>query len=43
MRIDPTIIAPLGEQISQLCEELPLDLCGVLPPTDPADRSGVWW
>ena len=42
MRIDPTILAPLGEQLSQLCTSLPANLCDLIGGTDPQLRRG-WW
>lgn len=46
MRIDPTILAPLGEQLSQVCTSLPLDLCDLVGGTDPQLRrqpTRGWW
>ena len=49
MRIDPAILAPLGEQISALCSDLPLDLCDIIAGTDPQlprstpQVSRGWW
>jgi phospholipid/cholesterol/gamma-HCH transport system substrate-binding protein len=42
MRIDPTILAPLGEQLSQVCTNLPLNLCDLVGGTDPQLQRG-WW
>ena len=38
-RVDPLVIAPLGNEIRELCELLPLGLCDLLSGTDP--RGGV--
>ena len=35
MRIDPFIIAPLGEQLSAICDELPGPLGDILCGLDP--------
>jgi len=35
MRIDPLIIAPLGEQLSQVCDQLPGDLSELVCGLDP--------
>ena len=46
MRIDPTILAPLGEQLSQACTNLPLNICDLVGGTDPQlprHRAGGWW
>ncbi|HET9420847.1 MAG TPA: MCE family protein [Nocardioides sp.] len=34
-RVDPLTIAPLGEEIRKLCQQLPLGLCDLLSGTDP--------
>jgi phospholipid/cholesterol/gamma-HCH transport system substrate-binding protein len=34
-RVDPLTIAPLGEEIRELCQQLPLGLCDLLSGTDP--------
>ncbi len=34
-RVDPLVIAPLGNEIRELCELLPLGLCDLLSGTDP--------
>ncbi len=49
MRIDPTILAPLGDQLSQLCPSLPLNLCDLVLGTDPqlprqtTQLEKGWW
>ena len=34
-RVDPLVIAPLGNELRELCELLPLGLCDLLSGTDP--------
>lgn len=34
-RVDPLVIAPLGNELRQLCKRLPLGLCDLLSGTDP--------
>lgn len=34
-RVDPLVIAPLGNELRELCEHLPLGLCDLLSGTDP--------
>jgi phospholipid/cholesterol/gamma-HCH transport system substrate-binding protein len=34
-RVDPFVIAPLGNELRQLCERLPLGLCDLLSGSDP--------
>ena len=46
MRIDPTILLPLGEQISAVCDALPAGLCDLIGGTDPQPApqlSRGWW
>jgi phospholipid/cholesterol/gamma-HCH transport system substrate-binding protein len=49
MRIDPTILAPLGGQLSQICPSLPANLCDLIVGTDPqlprptARVERGWW
>jgi virulence factor Mce-like protein len=49
MRIDPLILAPLGDQLSQACTNLPLNLCDLIGGTDPqlprhaAQVQKGWW
>jgi hypothetical protein len=35
MRIDPTILSPLGGQLSEVCSSLPANLCELIIGTDP--------
>lgn len=39
VRADPKVLLPLGDQITELCESLPLGLCDLLSGTDPSDRA----
>ena len=34
-RVDPLVIGPLGNELRELCEQLPLGLCDLLSGTDP--------
>lgn len=34
-RVDPLVIAPLGNELRKLCKQLPLGLCDLLSGTDP--------
>ncbi|MDE0778615.1 MCE family protein [Nocardioides sp.] len=38
VRVPPTALLPLGDQIDQLCQSLPLGLCDLISGTDPTDR-----
>lgn len=39
VRIDPRTLLPLGQQLIQLCESLPLALCDLISGTDPFGRA----
>ncbi len=41
MRIDPTILAPLGGQLGEVCPSLPANLCDLIIGSDPQQRG--WW
>ncbi|WP_028650772.1 MCE family protein [Nocardioides halotolerans] len=49
MRIDPTILSPLGGQLSDVCPSLPAHLCDLVLGTDPQVPRSVaqvqrgWW
>jgi len=39
VRVPPTVLLPFGEQIEQMCEQLPLGLCDLISGTDPVGPS----
>lgn len=41
VRTSPLVLLPLGEQLGQICADLPLGLCDLLGGSDPADRPAA--
>ncbi|MGA8256213.1 MAG: MCE family protein [Nocardioides sp.] len=39
VRVPPSVLLPLGDEIGRLCDTLPLDLCDLISGTEPGDPA----